>query len=101
TEALRTIGDAPADDRSLGRLRFAEARAALGAGDLERVGTLLDSGLVVPDIREGESSLHELWFGYQAARRARHDRNGDSGPVDAEEAAAVPRDLDFRMSEHR
>ncbi|MGH3424253.1 MAG: DUF5107 domain-containing protein, partial [Nocardioidaceae bacterium] len=70
TEALRTIGDAPADDRSLGRLRFAEARAALGAGDLERVGTLLDSGLVVPDIREGESSLHELWFGYQAARRA-------------------------------
>jgi len=97
--ALAALGAAPADHRGLGRFRLAEARAALLIGDLDRAGRVLEDGFVLPDVREGESALHELWFAYQAALAARAEQR----PVDAEIVARVratvpvPRDLDFRM----
>ena len=55
---------------------------------------------MLPDVREGEPALHEVWFDYQVALAAREQRR----PVDADLAAQVratvpiPQDLDFRMS---
>ena len=93
------IDAAPAEQRSLGRFRLAEIRAALLTGDLDRAGEILEEGVVLPDVREGEPTLHEAWFDYQVALAARDQRR----PVDADLVAQVratvpiPEDLDFRM----
>ena len=98
-EALAAITAAPAAHRSLGRFRLAEARAAVQTGDLDRAGGVLAEGLVLPDVREGDSALHEVWLDHQVALAARAERR----PVDADLAARVratatiPAELDFRM----
>jgi hypothetical protein len=93
------IDAAPVEQRRLGRFRLAEIRAALLTGDLDRAGRILEEGVVLPDVREGEPALHEVWFDYQVALAAREQRR----PVDADLIAQVratvriPEDLDFRM----
>jgi hypothetical protein len=98
-QALAMIDAAPAGQRRLGRFRLAEIRAALMTDDLDRAGRILEDGVVLPDVREGEPALHEVWFDHQVALAARAERR----PVDADLEARVratvpiPRDLDFRM----
>ncbi|MPV49339.1 DUF5107 domain-containing protein [Pseudactinotalea sp. HY160] len=84
-DALDRIDALPADLRRAGRIRLAEARAAVGAGRLDRAGALL-ADLEVPDLQEGDTVLTDLWIDY---RRARGDH--DPGAID------IPRHLDFRM----
>jgi tetratricopeptide (TPR) repeat protein len=98
--ALAVIDAAPPEHRALGRFRLAEVRAALLTGDVDRAGRVLEHGAVVPpDVREGETVLHEVWFDYQVALAARDERR----PADTELAAwvrstvPVPPHLDFRM----
>jgi hypothetical protein len=98
-QALAVIDAAPAEQRCLGRFRLAEIRAALLTGVLDRAGRILEEGVVLPDVREGEPALHDVWFDYQVALAAREQGR----PVDADLVAQVratvpiPRDLDFRM----
>ena len=98
-QALALIDATPAEQRSRGRLRLAEIRAALLAGDLDRAGRTLEAGVLLPDVREGEPALHEVWFDYQVACAAREQGR----PVDADLIAqlratvTIPPDLDFRM----
>jgi len=47
--------------RDLGRFRMLDARAALTLGDRETAGRLLEEGIEVPDLREGELSMSALW----------------------------------------
>ncbi len=90
---------APPEQRRLGRSRLAEIRAALLTGDLERAGRILEEGVVLPDVREGEPALHEVWLDYQVALAAREQGR----PVDADlmakvrAAVPIPESLDFRM----
>ncbi|MFF5207689.1 DUF5107 domain-containing protein [Streptosporangium sp. NPDC000396] len=77
-DALNLIDSLRSPDH--GRIRLLEAQAALKAGDRDRAGRLLEGHLTVPDLREGEDSLDELWFAYHGA--------------DAE----LPAAYDFRMS---
>lgn len=79
-DALAVIDRLAPEDRAHGRTRLLEAQAALAAGDRARTGRILKEGLVVPDLREGEDSLDELWFAY-------HGRDCD-----------LPPEYDFRMS---
>jgi hypothetical protein len=98
-QALAVIEAAPAEQRGLGRFRLAEIRAALLTGDLDRAGRILEEGVVLPDVREGEPTLHDAWFDHQVALAARKEHR----PVDADLVAqvratvAIPADLDFRM----
>jgi tetratricopeptide (TPR) repeat protein len=98
-QARAVIAAAPAEQRSLGRFRLAEIRAALLTGDLDLAGRILGEGVVLPDVREGEPTLHEVWVGYHVARAAHEEGR----PVDADLEARVratvpvPQDLDFRM----
>ncbi|MFC9331077.1 DUF5107 domain-containing protein [Kitasatospora sp. NPDC057015] len=84
-EVLSLLAALPAARRTLGRARWAEARAALDTGDTERCGRLLHEGIELADIREGEASLHELWFAHQHATNT------------TEPALPLPRAYDFRM----
>ncbi len=98
-QALAVIDAAPGEQRRLGRFRLAEIRAALLTGDLDRAGRILRDGVVLPDVREGEPALHEVWFDYEVALAAREQRRQVDADLEAQVRAAVPipRDLDFRM----
>lgn len=74
-----------------GRLQVLEARAALAVGDLGRAAAILEGPLEVPDLREGELVLSDLWYELEARR---------SG-VPADEVRRTrrpPPHLDFRMA---
>lgn len=81
-EMLTAIDRLDEPVRKAARVRFYECVAAVGTGALERASGLLRSGLFLPDIREGEDSLDELWQSYQ-------DAIGGTDPL--------PRMYDFRM----
>lgn len=101
TGALTVIESLPAHLRSAGRIRLAEARAAVGCGDLARCGRLLAEGLELADIREGDGVLHDTWFDYHAAVTARREgREVDDALLARVKATVeVPRSMDFRMSQ--
>jgi hypothetical protein len=65
-----------------GRLALQLAQAYVALGRLDEAGAILESGLVVPDIREGAGTFTEVWRAYEAAR-------GTNRPL--------PAHYDFRM----
>jgi tetratricopeptide (TPR) repeat protein len=83
TEVLALIDGLDSGARNDGRVLVAEARAALATGDVERCRGILDTGLVLVDLREGDSLLEDLWNEYAAATGAA------AGPL--------PQQYDFRM----
>jgi hypothetical protein len=60
--ALAIIEALDADDRAVGRIRLLEARSALAIAERDRVVRLLDEGITVDNLREGEVSLDSLWL---------------------------------------
>jgi tetratricopeptide (TPR) repeat protein len=93
---LELIASLPEGLRQLGRLRFLEAQAALLGGDLARLERFFADQVEVPDLREGEDSLSELWFAYQQSRLEKES----GAPVDrwqVEQLYPVPGVFDFRM----
>ena len=65
-EALAVVDRLTEPDRFTGRVLMLECRAALDAGDLVRARRILETGLVVDDIREGEDPLSDLWWEFHA-----------------------------------
>jgi predicted Zn-dependent protease len=96
---LALLEDLPPATRAIGRIRMLEARAALDVGDLDRVPALLAEGLLIHDLREGETEPTRLWFAYQQQRLAAEE----GVPIDDRLEQRVrrdyppPRHLDFRM----
>jgi Domain of unknown function (DUF5107) len=60
-EAMELSQTAPASSFA-GRFRFLEAWAAVLQGDVRRAESILECGLEVADLREGETSLSDLWL---------------------------------------
>lgn len=86
-EALTFIDRLVLDLRMHGRIRLLECRAALAAGRIDRAARIVDTGIIVDDLREGEDALDDLWFTY-------HTRRGTS-PV-----PQLPCLYDFRTGNH-
>jgi tetratricopeptide (TPR) repeat protein len=96
--ALALIDAAPAPVRAHGRSRLLTARAALAIGDVDRAAGLLDQGVEVADLREGEIALHELWWECAAHRlAAARDGPVDDAIRDEARQLPVPARYDFRM----
>ncbi|MFC5186051.1 DUF5107 domain-containing protein [Actinomadura harenae] len=72
-EALSLVDDLDEALRALGRVRLLEARAAIGTGDLDRARAILDAGLEVDDLKEGEVSLDALWTAVYPGRPVPHE----------------------------
>ena len=98
-DAVTLIAGLDADQRGNGRIRFIQARASLAVGDLDSCGELLDQGIEIADLKEGESSLDGLWLDYQSARLAAAE--GVAIDDDVRDRAATrfppPERYDFRM----
>jgi len=99
-DMLNLMDVLPCPVRDRGRMRILEARAALQIGDLKRVEEILRSRPLVPDIREGEVSLSDLWFEMHEKRISAEE----NVPVDDKLRQRVRRDypppqwLDFRQT---
>lgn len=65
-----------------GRSAFLLALAAVRTGDRERAAAILDGGLEVPDLREGEDSLAELWREVSPDRHVPEDYRFDMRETD-------------------
>jgi hypothetical protein len=78
-ECLEAIAALDPGMRAHGRTRLLEARALLAAGDHGRASAIVQA-LVVEDLAEGETVLHEMWETLHPG-------------------AALPPQLDFRMTE--
>ncbi|MFC6356623.1 DUF5107 domain-containing protein [Luethyella okanaganae] len=81
------------------RIRLAEAALCIESGDLEGGGDILQGGIEVPDLREGENVLSDLWIDYRTAVVARERSVSVTPALRAEVSSreVVPRDFDFRM----
>jgi tetratricopeptide (TPR) repeat protein len=99
-EMLNFLSDLPSEMRNRGRMRIMEARAALKIGKIQRVEEILQSRPSVPDIREGEVTLSDLWFEMHEKRIA----SEENIPIDDKLRQRVRRDyppplwLDFRQT---
>ncbi|GAB3614136.1 DUF5107 domain-containing protein [Humibacter ginsengisoli] len=98
-DALALIESLDAAQRADGRIRYAEAAAALAVGDLDRCARLLDEGIEIADLKEGETSLDGLWEDYQASRLAERDAVEVTDAVREQAAREFPppERYDFRM----
>lgn len=85
--------------RQRGRVRLIEARAAVAAGALERFAAIADQPFEVEDVREGDRSLSEVWFDYQARRLALETGEAvtDALRERVRREFPPPRHLDYRM----
>lgn len=99
-ELVLLAGAAPDSVRVSGRVRLIAAKAALEIGDLQAVADFFQAAPDIANIREGELSLSELWFGWQEKRLAK-----ETGlPIDDALRSRVrtelppPDKFDFRMS---
>ena len=66
--ALAFAGGAPQELRVMGRVRLLEGFAAHAAGDRDRAEQVLAEDIVIPDLREGELALSDLWAAVHPGR---------------------------------
>jgi hypothetical protein len=62
SRALSVLQRIPDPGCHLGRVRMLEVRALANTGETARAAELLQAGIEVNDLREGEEWLHVLWF---------------------------------------
>lgn len=64
SDFIRFYDQLPEAVQKRGRLRALLARAKMEEGDLNKAQAILEEGLVISDIREGETLLSDLWIGF-------------------------------------
>lgn len=98
----RFVGTLPASMQTNGRVRLLDAIAALRSGDFATVESFFSGPCDIANVREGELSLSELWFGWHEAAMSRREGK----PVDETMRLRVrrefplPKEFDFRMKGH-
>lgn len=82
SEVLALVEQLDPERQGLPRVELARAQALIGVGRVDEAARIVDRPLVVPDLREGDRCLDQLWGDYQKAR-------GTQEPL--------PAHYDFRM----
>ena len=92
-EAIDLALSMPENVRSVGRVRLYTTMAHIHLGHIEEAEAVLNEngGLVIPDIREGETLITELWFLIEEAKAKRDGRDFDRN------TAKVPPIFDYRQ----
>lgn len=70
-QLIEFVASLPPPVHSHGRIRLLRAMAALELDDLDAVARYFEGDVDVANIREKETILSDLWFGWQARRVAR------------------------------
>ena len=99
-EWLELLKELPWLIRLNGRIRLLQAQAALAENELVTVARFFAEKVILSDLREGESSLTDLWFAYHA-RRVSIEENvplTDTLRARIREEYPLPEEFDFSMS---
>jgi tetratricopeptide (TPR) repeat protein len=96
---LAIAAELPESLHAVGRIRLLEAQAALAVTDLETVEQFFADQIVVADIREGETSLSDLWLGLHSQRLSRNENIpiDDALRARAQRLFPIPEAFDYRM----
>jgi tetratricopeptide (TPR) repeat protein len=86
--------------RPHGRIRLLRAMAALALNDLDSVARYFDGAVDIANIREKETSLSDLWFGWQERRVARERgvEVNDALRREVRKSFPPPPAFDFRLN---
>ena len=95
-EFLKILRELPQSVQTSGRIRLLEAQAALELNELRPAERFFAEGVVLEDLREGETALTDLWYAYQE-QRLRTDQSIILEEKAAGRTAPIPEALDFRL----
>jgi len=100
-DLIRFVAALPAPVRARGRVRLLHAMASLELGDLPTVARYFEGELDIANIREKETILSDLWFGYHARRLAKERgvEVTDELRRSIRQEFPPPRKFDFRLNE--
>jgi hypothetical protein len=96
---LALVAELPESVYAIGRIRLIEAQAALAVGNFKTVDQFFADQIIIADIREGETSLSDLWYDLHTKRLSKTENI----PIDhalrarVQQAFPVPEAFDFRM----
>jgi tetratricopeptide (TPR) repeat protein len=96
---LTLVAELPEPAYAIGRVRLLEAQAAIAVGDFKTVDQFFADQIIIADIREGETSLSDLWYDLHTQRLSK----SENIPVDhalrarVQQAFPVPEAFDYRM----
>ncbi|HHV96156.1 MAG TPA: DUF5107 domain-containing protein [Clostridiaceae bacterium] len=98
-EVIRLYEKLPKNIKALGRIKVLLIEALLNVGDIVQAERMLNSNIVLTDVREGEVKLTDLWFRMMAMKRAKEKgiEYNDSLIEDVKKECTPPSHLDFRM----
>jgi hypothetical protein len=98
-ELIRFAASLPPAVRGKGRIRLLHALASLDQDDLDTVARYFDGDVDIANIREKETVLSDLWFGWHAKRLARERGVAltDDLRRSARKEFPPPRRFDFRL----
>lgn len=98
TEWLALLPTLPLALRQTARLRLLQARALLDQGETDATARFFADAPILVDVREGELTLDDLWFEWQARKLAQEeDLTLETARYRARREHPVPPDLDFNM----
>ncbi|HWE94105.1 MAG TPA: DUF5107 domain-containing protein [Tepidisphaeraceae bacterium] len=94
------IGSLPREVQGIGRVRLLDSIAGLRSGDLRAPGQFFSTPFDIPNFREGETSVSELWFDWHEALVSRREGVSidESLRRRVRREYPLPRDFDFRMT---
>jgi hypothetical protein len=99
-DVLAMTESLPAQVRSHGRIRLARAQAHLALGEHAAVEEYFKGDVDIPNIREKETALSDLWFGLQAELEARRrgTKVDDAMRKYVHDRYPPPAKFDFRLN---
>ena len=102
-EWLEIYEKLPDEVKAVGRVRLYTAVALKNLERYEEAAKIVNADFVLPDVREGEVSLSELWFTIHRRLYAKENNlvySDDDKELAkaADEKYPLPREIDFRMS---
>ena len=98
-KCLEMIDNLKPEYRSIGRMQLYKAIAYMNIGSLENAREILKSGFVMPDIKEGEISVSDIWFTLYThiLKKEYPNASDDELKTMLNDRYPLPADLDFRM----
>jgi hypothetical protein len=82
-----------------GRVRLLRAQAELALGNLDEATRFFTDGALVPDLREGENSISDLWVEYKIQQMCQENNFTETHPevIKFRESPPIPEGIDYRM----
>jgi tetratricopeptide (TPR) repeat protein len=98
-EVIHLHDSLPKGVRTLGRIKVLLIEALLDTGDITRAERMLNSNIVLTDVREGEVKLTDLWFRMVAMKHSQEKgvELDDTFLEQVKKECIPPAHLDFRM----